>query len=174
MNDTRNACLKFCSEEPALRRLSIVHAPLSHPLTSSMSSSNSAASSLWLSMRRKNSLGRATICPLQSWNLVGRRAAGRGGHRSSVLRWSNDSARRSGVARGPGEAPGWVPVLGLLSSASSSVLPFPSPESRDSRSPHWLRRLRLGARPRLFQLERLLLPALLGPHGVQGELRRLA
>lgn len=199
MNDTLNPCLQFCLREAALTQerlwitvgpastsppatlrggrkwLSIVHTPLSHPLTSSMSSSNSAASSLWLSMRRKNSLGRATICPLQSWNLVGRRAAGRGGHRSSVLRWSNDSARRSGVARGPGEVPGWVPVLGLLSSpSSSSVLPFPSPESRDSRSPHWLRRLRLGARPRLFQLERLLLPALLGPHGVQGELRRLA
>lgn len=147
---------------------------LLHPLTSSISSSNSVASSLWLSMRRKNSLGRATICPLQSWNLVGRREAGRGGHRSRVLWWSNDSARRSGVARGPGEAPGWGLVPGLLSSASSSVLPFPSPESRDSRSPHWLRRLRLGARPRLFQLERRLLPALLGPHGAHGELRRLA
>lgn len=124
---------------------------------------------MWLSMRRKNSLGRASTCPLQSWNLLGSRAAGRGGRRSSVLRRSRDSVRRSGVAHVPGE----VPAPGLLSSASSSVLPLPSPDSSDSRSPHWLRRLRLGARPRLFQLERRLLHALLGPNWVQGELRRL-
>lgn len=129
----------------------------SAPLTSSTSSSNSAVS-LWLSIRRKNSLGRARTCPLQLWSLAGTRAAGRGGRRSSVLRWSRDSAR---------------PARGLPSSASSSVLPFPSPDSRDSRSPHWLRRLRLGARPTLFQLERRLLQALLGPQWAQGELRRL-
>ena len=86
-----------------------------------------------------------------------------------MLRWSRDSARRSGTVRVPGEAP----APGLPSSASSSVLPLPSPDSSDSRSPHWLRRLRLGARPRLFQLERRLLQALLGPQWAQGELRRL-
>lgn len=120
------------------------------PLTSSTSSSKSAPSSFWLSMRRKNSLGKARPCPGPSWTL-GSRAPGCAGCRSSELPWAR----------------------GRPSSASSSVLPLPSPHSSDSRSPHWLRRLRLGARPRLWRLQRRLLQALPGPQGVQGELRRL-
>lgn len=79
--------------------------------------------------------------------------------RSKPPRQSRDSARWCTGGR--------LRVLSLVSSASSSVLPLPSPESRDSRSPHWLFFLRLGARPRLFQLERRL------PQLAQGELRRL-
>lgn len=55
----------------------------------------------------------------------------------------------------------------------SSELSLPSPDSRDLRSLLWPRRLRLGARPMLFQLERRLgqlLPAL---QGLCGELRVL-
>ena len=71
--------------------------------------------------------GQGCACLLQSWSLVGSRAAGRGPPRCSVLRWARDSARCSGVAHVPGE----VLTLGLLSSASSSVpsLRLPSPDS---------------------------------------------
>lgn len=55
----------------------------------------------------------------------------------------------------------------------SSELSFPSPESRDLRSPLWPRRLRLGARPMLFQLERRLVQLLPALQGLCGELRAL-
>lgn len=64
-------------------------------------------------------------------------------------------------------------MLDLASSESSSVLPFPSPDSSDSRSPDWFFFLRLGARPRLFQLERRLPQVLPVPQLAHGELRRL-
>ena len=75
-------------------------------------------------------------CLLQSWSLVGSRAAGRGDRRCRVLKWSRDSAHCSGLARVPSK----VPTLGLLSSASLSVLPLrlPSPDSSDLGSSHRL------------------------------------
>ena len=101
--------------------------------------------------------GQGCACLLQSWSLVGSRAAGRGGCRCSVLRWSRDS-RCGGAAHVSGE----VPTLSLLSSASSSVLPLclPSPDSNDSL------KLRAGCAAGAVQLESRLF-------GAQGELRRL-
>lgn len=85
---------------------------------------------------------------------------------SKVPRVSKDPARR------------WRDILAteldLQSSESSSVLPFPSPESKDSLSPDWFLFLMLGARPILVQLERRLPQLLYVPHGGQGELRMLA
>lgn len=57
--------------------------------------------------------------------------------------------------------------------SSSSWLSWPSPDSRDRRSPLGLLRFRLGARPRLFRLERLLVQLLAALQGLCGELRAL-
>jgi hypothetical protein len=57
--------------------------------------------------------------------------------------------------------------------SSSSWLSLPSPDNRDLRSPLGLLRFKLGARPKLFRLERLLVQLLAALQGLCGELRVL-
>lgn len=82
---------------------------------------------------------------------------------------SSDSMRR-------GKEPLKLPARLECSSSElspSSELSLPSPDRRDLRSLLCPRRLRLGARPMLFQLERRLFQELPARQGLCGELRAL-
>lgn len=104
------------------------------------------------------------------------------GGRSNELRVSRDSMRlcrglcprESVLAREASSPSDILPPPPFSPASPSSELDWPSPDSKERRSPDCrFCLLRLGARPRLFQLERLLFQLLAELHGALGELRAL-
>lgn len=131
-------------------------------LTSSRSSSVVESSRL---SSEGSSVDRCNALPLQSWYSPDEHRLGSVG--------SSGKSRELGWCREPPLALPAFPSM-IPPGSSSSKLPLPSPESRDSLSPDVSFLFRLGARLRPFQLDLRLPQLLLELHGWEGDLRGLA